>query len=382
MHFFDMCRTERRRLFNISICGKTILIAVCVLAMGVLTFINENPNIEMTDKYFYELFRLYFSRGTFFQLLFVPVGYYIMYGICTDLKEKMSYFFVTRSNINAYIAAKFVVGILYAFVMFELIFNIFCICGTNIFKIVDYSDYSCGSDVYEDVLKINPYLYFELRIFIASLIMSLFVGVGMFVTVFFGSRYIGALSAFLAYIIIVKINHNSVNNGNGHVRHSGTGATTIGSNLKENSNLQIISNLLEESGFAVEISDDIQRIIWSKLFVNLSINTFTAITRSPIRSMIDNHYAWDFAEKMICEAVDVAEADGTHFSYMEVLNMVHHVCEDAGKGYSSMSQDVMNCRKTEIDAINGAIVEQAKLYNVAAPYNRLIVDLIHAIEES
>ena len=47
-----------------------------------------------------------------------------------------------------------------------------------------------------------------------------------------------------------------------------------------------------------------------------------------------------------------------------------------------MSQDVMNCRKTEIDAINGAIVEQAKLYNVAAPYNRLIVDLIHAIEES
>lgn len=39
-------------------------------------------------------------------------------------------------------------------------------------------------------------------------------------------------------------------------------------------------------------------------------------------------------------------------------------------------------QKTEIDAINGAIVEQAKLYNVAAPYNRLIVDLIHAIEES
>lgn len=113
-------------------------------------------------------FAYIFQGEHFFQLLFVPVGYYIMYGICTDLKEKMSYFFVTRSNINAYIAAKFVVGILYAFVMFELIFNIFCICGTNIFKIVDYSDYSCGSDVYEDVLKINPYLYFELRIFIVS----------------------------------------------------------------------------------------------------------------------------------------------------------------------------------------------------------------------
>lgn len=183
-------------------------------------------------------------------------------------------------------------------------------------------------------------------------------------------------------IIIGTSKHNSVNMGGGMIRHSGHGVTTIGSNLKDNSNLPIIKELLEKSGFLAEITDDIQRIIWSKLFVNLSINTFTAITRSPIRSMIDNRYAWDFAEKMICEAVDVAEADGTHFSYMEVLNMVHHVCEDAGKGYSSMSQDVMHCRRTEIDAINGAIVEQAKLYNVPVPYNSLIVDLIHAIEGS
>lgn len=181
-------------------------------------------------------------------------------------------------------------------------------------------------------------------------------------------------------IIIGTSKHNSVNLGGGKVRHSGSGETTIGSNLENNKNLDKIQAILEESGFKVEKTNDIQRVIWSKLFVNLSINTFTAITRAPIGSMIENKYAWDFAEKMICEAVDVAEADGTHFSYREVLNMVHHVCEDAGKGYSSMSQDVMNCRLTEIDAINGAIVEQAKLYNVKVHYNSLIVDLIHAIE--
>lgn len=183
-------------------------------------------------------------------------------------------------------------------------------------------------------------------------------------------------------IIIGTTKHNAVNLGEGKSRHGGIGVTTIGSNLKENKNLEIVKETLSACGFETEIADDIQRIIWSKLFVNLSINTFTAITRSPIGSMIDNKYAWDFAEKMICEAVDVAEADGTHFSYMEVLNMVHKVCEDAGAGYSSMSQDVLHKRRTEIDAINGAIVEQAKLYNVPAPYNKLIVDLIHAIEGS
>ena len=45
-----------------------------------------------------------------------------------------------------------------------------------------------------------------------------------------------------------------------------------------------------------------------------------------------------------------------------------------------MYQDVTRGIPTEIDAINGAIVQQAKLYNVPAPYNTLIVDLIHAIE--
>ena len=181
-------------------------------------------------------------------------------------------------------------------------------------------------------------------------------------------------------IIIGTSKHNSVNLGGGKVSHSGCGMTTIGSNLNQIETLSLIKDVFTESGFEIEISDDIQRIIWSKLFVNLSINTFTAITRSPIGSMIENKYAWDFAEKMICEAVDVAEADGTHFSYMEVLNMVHHVCEDVGKGYSSMYQDVTKGIPTEIDAINGAIVEQAKKYNVPAPYNTLIVDLIHAIE--
>ena len=181
-------------------------------------------------------------------------------------------------------------------------------------------------------------------------------------------------------IIIGTSKHNSVNLGGGRIRHSGHGATTIGSNLRIPETLARVSALLSDAGFLTEVSDDIQRIIWSKLFVNLSINTFTAITRAPIGNMIENRYAWDFAEKMICEAVDVAEADGTHFSYMEVLNLVHHVCEDAGKGYSSMYQDVQRGIMTEIDAINGAIVQQAKLYNVPAPYNALIVDLIHAIE--
>ncbi|MDO4321171.1 MAG: ketopantoate reductase C-terminal domain-containing protein [Lachnospiraceae bacterium] len=44
------------------------------------------------------------------------------------------------------------------------------------------------------------------------------------------------------------------------------------------------------------------------LFVNLSINTFTAITQMPIGYMLKNEDAWHFARRPICEAVEVAES--------------------------------------------------------------------------
>lgn len=181
-------------------------------------------------------------------------------------------------------------------------------------------------------------------------------------------------------IIVGTSKHNAVNMGAGKTKHSGAGATTIGSNYHAEEVVATIADTLRQCGFMVIESDDIQRIIWSKLFVNLSINTFTALIETPIGYMIKNNYAWDFAKRLIYEAVEVAEADGTYFDRREALEMVRQVCIDAGDGYSSMYQDRKRRVKMEIDAINGAIVEQAKLYGVPTPYNSLIVDLIHAVE--
>lgn len=181
-------------------------------------------------------------------------------------------------------------------------------------------------------------------------------------------------------VIIGTSKHNAINLGNGKSQHGGSGVTTIGSNYHETEKANQVAALLEEAGFETVVSDDIQRIIWSKLFVNLSINTFTAITRTPIGYMVEDKHAWDFAKRMIYEAIEVAEEDGTYFDRREVLESVRKTCIDSAKGYSSMYQDVTKGVLTEIDAINGAIVEQAKLYGVPVPYNSLIVDLIHAIE--
>lgn len=182
-------------------------------------------------------------------------------------------------------------------------------------------------------------------------------------------------------VIIGTTRHNAVNLDNGNIRHSGSGATCIGSNIK-GKELEEIARTFEEAGLETIVDDDIQRIIWSKLFLNLSANTFTAITKAPFGTLISDDYAWSFAKKLIGEAIEVAEAEGLHFSYQEVLDHVHSSCEAVATGFSSMSQDVMNCRKTEIDAINGFVVDRANAHNVPATYNTFVRDLIHSIENT
>ena len=183
-------------------------------------------------------------------------------------------------------------------------------------------------------------------------------------------------------IIIGTSTHNAVNKGMGTTKHTAYGLTTIGSNYGQKDKLKKLDDLFNEIGFDLVVSDDIQRLIWSKLFVNLSINTFTALIQTNIGYMAKNKAAWDFAKRLVYEAVEVAEADGTYFDRREALESVRQVCIKAGDGYSSMYQDRKNKVRTEIDAINGSIVEQAKLYGVPTPYNAIIVDLIHAVEGS
>lgn len=116
-----------------------------------------------------------------------------------------------------------------------------------------------------------------------------------------------------------------------------------------------------------EVSLDIQRIIWSKLFINLSVNTFTAITKTQIGYMVENKYAWDFAKRLIYEAIEVAEEDGTYFDRREVLQFVQKVCEQARNGYSSMYQDLQKGVKTEIDALETNDEQKAAIKEYILP---------------
>ncbi|MBW1775797.1 MAG: hypothetical protein JRJ82_23435 [Deltaproteobacteria bacterium] len=92
---------------------------------------------------------------------------------------------------------------------------------------------------------------------------------------------------------------------------------------------------------------------------------------------------WEMAVK---EAVDVAVAQGIILDEAEdpwagprkVYRMWH---ETGSKGKATTLQDLEMGRKTEVDIINGAVVEAGKRLNIPTPANDMLTLLVKAMEE-
>lgn len=180
-------------------------------------------------------------------------------------------------------------------------------------------------------------------------------------------------------VILGVTRNNCINLGNGSIRHGAYGSTAIGAE-SDGIDLQAIARIFTECGLETEASEDIYKNIWNKLFINLTTNSFTAIIKDRIGSIVESDNNWFFAEKLMAEAVEVARADGHEFDYDQMMTSLRSICEQASDGFTSMSQDVMNCSRTEVDSINGYVVERAKAHGMSAPYNEFVVKLIHSIE--
>jgi 2-dehydropantoate 2-reductase len=63
------------------------------------------------------------------------------------------------------------------------------------------------------------------------------------------------------------------------------------------------------------------------------------------------------------------------------LERVKAVIEATKENRCSMGQDLDYKRRTEIDAINGAVVREAKSLGISVPFNQMISDLVKVIEK-
>ena len=183
-------------------------------------------------------------------------------------------------------------------------------------------------------------------------------------------------------VIAGVTNHGSTLIGTAHVRHAGKGETIIGkADGRVLGAIREVAGILTKAGFEAKVSKDIDSVIWSKLIVNVGINALTAITRLNNGALIEHEECRQILRSAVQEAVKVVKRKRIKLLYDDPIQKVESVCRATSSNVSSMLQDILNKKRTEIDFINGAIIRQAKALNIPTPVNDVLTNLVKTIEK-
>jgi 2-dehydropantoate 2-reductase len=158
----------------------------------------------------------------------------------------------------------------------------------------------------------------------------------------------------------------------GLARFAGAGPTW----LEARPSLDGLAVLLAEAGFPVERAADIRPRQWGKLVINAAINPLTAILRVPNGGLLTDPLARSLLGQLARETASGAEAAGVALPFSAPERAAEEVAERTAANHSSMLRDVLRGAPTEVEAINGAVLREARARGLAAPLNRLARQLV------
>ena len=204
----------------------------------------------------------------------------------------------------------------------------------------------------------------------------------MLMTLQNGSGHEDTLLRFVdrRHVVIGTTQHNSAVLGFGEIRHGGSGKTCIGCLDGDSQRLAPIAQAFTESGLVTVCDDQVQRLIWDKLFTNVSASVLTGILQVPLGFIAKDAHAWALCRTLVREAVAVAAGEGLVFDAEEKLAQVRAVCEKSPNGLTSIYADLRAGRRTEVDTISGSVVRASRRNGVPAPTHEAMVALVHAME--
>lgn len=201
-HTGNMIRTELKRLAGPAELLRTFCLSVIVLLLCGATYIRQHA---VSDLNIYDVFEGIFNGGYFTELLLIPIGYVVTTNVCADMVEKAYRFYVIRGSIRSFILCRYIIDIVFTFFMTEVVLHACFLPGISFLQPVaqDYVDFT--ADVYKDLLKLHPVLYYELRMLWISLITCVFIAVGMMVSAAIRNLYVAVLAPFLSYVLITRL---------------------------------------------------------------------------------------------------------------------------------------------------------------------------------
>lgn len=169
------------------------------------------------------------------------------------------------------------------------------------------------------------------------------------------------------------IGHSAIRFGNS-VMQDGVGEIVV----EENSEMK---EFLEECEIDYSMPKDIDYSMWLKFTMNIFSNQVSAILNMKFGELKQNQAFIEFAKKLINEVREIAEKKGIKNLENLEKDALDSLQKMSNSGKTSMLQDILAGRKTEVDIFAGEIIKLGKEYNVKTPYNQVLYDLIKIKEE-
>ena len=133
--------------------------------------------------------------------------------------------------------------------------------------------------------------------------------------------------------------------------------------------------LLKGAGLEADMCAHIQPFLWRKLVANCAINPLSALQGVPNGQLLEDANARERLERAAREAAAVARALGIELGE-DGASIATEVARRTAGNRSSMLQDLERGGLTEIDAINGAVIREARRLGIPVPVNeRLYADV-------
>ncbi len=146
-----------------------------------------------------------------------------------------------------------------------------------------------------------------------------------------------------------------------------------------NNKAREIADLMNLPDFQTSFVEDIQPSVWKKVILNSALAPVCAITGQTMKEAMDFTDTNSIASKIIREGIAVTEAAGISFG-----PDFHDICmgylSKGGHHKPSMLIDIENHSLTEIEFLNGKIVELGKKYNIPVPFNEATTNYVRALE--
>jgi len=163
-------------------------------------------------------------------------------------------------------------------------------------------------------------------------------------------------------------------NGPGIVRHEGRGDLELSGQGAEE-----IAGIFNAAGVETRVSDDVMASPWAKLVVNCAINPLSAITGLPYGKIAAQAGMPELMQDIAREALSVAQAEGISVPDA-VFETIRTIPVTMAGQHSSTAQDLGRGKPTEIDYLNGEIVNRAAKLGIDVPINRILTLMVKSAE--